>query len=188
MTSGDITTLLARWAEGDETARERLFAHVYDELRAIAGNQMQQENAGHTLQPTALVHEVYLRMRGLKRIRWQDRLHFRAMAARVMRQVLLDHARRRKADKRGAGRLTLSLPTEVAPPHPPQDEIDMLALDQALAELGETDARSAKVVELRIFGGLNVVETAEYLNVSPGTVKRDWRAGRTWLEHTLGTA
>ncbi|MFY2762784.1 sigma-70 family RNA polymerase sigma factor [Arenimonas sp. MALMAid1274] len=183
--SGDVTSLLAAWRQGDAEARDRLVRIVYPELRALADRQLRGERANHTLQPTALVNEAYLRLSGLQRIDWQDRAHFVRMAARLMREILVDHARRRDAAKRDGGqRVTLTgleLPAEEAP-------VDVIALDGALARLELLDPDKARLVELRYFGGLTIEETAEAMGSSPATVKRQWQAARAWLFHALSTA
>lgn len=180
--TGDATELLRAWRAGDTGARDRLVALVYPELHAIADRQLRGERAQHTLQPTALVNEAYLRLSGLSRMDWQDRAHFVRMAARVMREVLVDHARRRDAAKRDGGhRVTLTgldLPAEAT-------DVDVVALDSALVRLEQIDADKARVVELRYFGGLTIEETAEALGISPATVKRHWTAARAWLFEAL---
>ncbi len=180
--SGDVTELLAAWRSGDTGARDRLVRVVYPELRALADRQMRGERPQHTLQPTALVNEAWLRLSGLDRIDWQDRAHFVRMAARLMREILVDHARRRDAAKRDGGqRVTLTgldLPAA-------ENDLDVLALDTALARLEQIDADKARVVELRYFGGLSIEETAEAMQSSPATVKRHWQAARAWLFDAL---
>lgn len=180
---GNLTQWLSAWRQGDEAARDRLIHAVYPELRAIAQRQIAGERAGHTLQPTALVNEAYLRLEGLDRIQWSDRVHFVRMAARTMREVLVDHARRRNAGKRNGGeRVSL---TESGALSGSGGEIDVEALDRALRRLEEVDSGKARIVELRYFGGLTVEETAEALGMSPATVKRQWRAARIWLFDAL---
>lgn len=178
----DVTTLLRDWRQGNESARDRLVALLYPELRALADRQLRGERANHTLQPTALVNEAYLRLSGLERMDFQDRSHFVRMAARVMREVLVDHARRRQAVKRDGGQqvtLTgLQLVAEGA-------DVDALALDAALHRLELLDPDKARVVELRYFGGLTIEETAEAMGSSPATVKRQWQMARAWLFDAL---
>jgi RNA polymerase sigma factor (TIGR02999 family) len=176
----DITRLLDRWAEGDTEALKSLMPLVYDELRRLADAHLRHERAEHTLQPTALVHEAYLRLSGLKEMRLDNRAHFFGAAAEVMRRVLVDHARRRNAEKRGGGVRPV---TEVDPAfETPLDlRLDLLALDEALNELAAFAPDKARVVELRFFGGLSVEETAEFLTMSPATVKRHWAFARAWL-------
>ena len=181
--SGDVTSLLSAWRQGDNGARDRLVRLVYPELRALADRQLRGERASHTLQPTALVNEAYLRLSGLDRIDWQDRAHFVRMAARLMREILVDHARRRSAAKRDGGhRVTLTdldVPAE-------EPAMDVVALDAALARLELLDPDKARLVELRYFGGLTIEETAEAMSLSPATVKRHWQAARAWLFDALG--
>jgi RNA polymerase sigma factor (TIGR02999 family) len=171
--------LLRAWAQGDEAAGDRLFPLLYGELRRRAGRFMRRERPGHTLQPSGLVHEAYLRLAAAPGLDWHDRAHFFAIAARVMRQVLVDHARRRKAAKRDGCRVTLG--DEDAAMEPPE----LLDLENALKELAALDPRQARVVELRFFGGLDVPETAEVLGIAPRTVKREWQTARAWLQHRL---
>lgn len=172
------TELLLRWREGDKTALDRLVPIVYAELRRIARARLKAER-GHSLQPTALVHEAYLRLVDLNRMTIHSRSHFLAVAARLMRQILVDHARRRQADKRG-GSMTI-IPVEDAPIAAQPSVVDVLALDEALAELASFDERSSRVVELKHFAGLTTDETAEALDVSPATVERDWAVAKAWL-------
>lgn len=175
---GDVTALLGALRDGDDGAMESLLVVVYDELRALAGSYLKSEDPGHTLQPTALVHEAYVRLVG-QRPRLTDKGHFFAVAAQAMRRVLVDHARSRRAQRRGGGhRVTLRDDDAVADW---EDPVDLLALDQALRKLSAEHARKARTVELRYFGGLGVTETAELLGVSEITVKRDWRYAKAWL-------
>ena len=181
--SGDFTQWLVDWRNGDLVARDRLVDAVYPELRAIANRQLANERSGHTLQPTALVNEAYMRLGGMSRIDWQDRVHFVRMAARVMREVLVDHARRRNAGKRDGGeRVTL---TGIDAIDDRDGDIDVAALDSALVALEKIDAEKSRIVELRYFGGLTIEETAEALSLSPATVKRHWQAARAWLFDAL---
>jgi RNA polymerase sigma factor (TIGR02999 family) len=179
-----IATLLADWANGDPAAREQLMPVVYEELRRLAHHYMRAERSGHTLQTTALVNEVYLRLAGIDALQWRDRVHFFAMAATLMRRVLVDYARQRGREKRGAGMAITSLDDEPAAPQP---AVDLLALDEALGRLAAVDPQQGRVVELRFFAGLSVVETAEALGVSPATVKRDWATAKLWLFNELKT-
>ena len=178
----DITTLLRDWRKGDLAARDRLVAVLYPELRALADRQLRGERANHTLQPTALVNEAYLRLSGLERMDFQDRSHFVRMAARVMREVLVDHARRRQADKRDGGHRVTLTGLDVAEE---AGNVDALALDGALTRLEQIDPDKARVVELRYFGGLTIEETAEAMGSSPATVKRHWQSARAWLFDAL---
>jgi len=182
LTQRDLTLLILQWRNGEESVVDRLLPILYDELRRLAQSYLSAERSGHTLQPTALVHEAYLRLVELDRLDWRGRAHFLGLAARVMRQVLVDHARRHRAAKRGGGRrVTLEDAKWVPEPRP----TDVLELEEALRELGEIDPQKSRIVELRFFGGLSVEETAEVLGVSPRTVKRGWRAARTWLSREL---
>jgi RNA polymerase sigma factor (TIGR02999 family) len=177
--SHDVTRLLARWKDGDEAALQQLVPIVHEELRRLARRQMAGERPGHTLQPTALVNEAYLRLVNLKQMQWQDRAHFFAMGARLMRRILVDFARSRGYQKRwgGAKQVSFTLALEVAE----SQATDVVALNDALEALAEVDERKSRVVELRFFGGLSVEETAEVLNVSRETVKRDWKFAKMWL-------
>jgi RNA polymerase sigma factor (TIGR02999 family) len=174
-----VTTLLRAWAQGQEAAGDRLFPILYDELRRLAARYMRRERRAHTLQPSGLVHEAYLRLAGAPDCDWHSRAHFFAIAARVMRQVLVDHARKRGAAKREGQLVTLQ---DVDAPALP---VELLDLDDALRELAALDPRQARVVELRFFGGLDVEETAEVLDLSARTVKREWRTARAWLQRRL---
>src|SRR5881397_567959 len=171
--SHEVTQLLLAWNDGDQTALDRLIPPVHAELRRIARRYMRNERAGHTLQTTALIHEAYLRLIDAAQVRWQNRAHFFAIAARLMRQILVDFARERGYQKRGGGARKVSLDEAV------------LAVNEALSALDGIDARKSQVVELRFFGGLSVEETAEALKVSPETVRRDWRLARSWLLRRL---
>jgi RNA polymerase sigma-70 factor (ECF subfamily) len=179
----DITILLARYREGDEEALSRLIPLVYDQLRVAAARVLRGERGGHTLEPTALVHEAYLRMACQREAPWLNRAHFVCCAARVMRNILVDYARARRADKRGgaAERVTLSDALAVSDGR----SVDVLALDDALDALGRLDERQCRVVELRYFGGLSIEESAEALGVSPATVSHDWAIARAWLRCEL---
>ena len=174
-----ITSLLLDWRGGNPAAAEDLLALVYGELRRLAAHYLQQERPGHTLQATALVHELYLRLLASEPVSWQNRAHFFAVAARQMRRILIDHARAQRTDKRGGGAITVSLAE--AQVWVGRQEPDLLELDEALARLEKMDARAAQVVELRFFGGLQEKESAEVLGVSAATVKRDWEFARAWL-------
>jgi RNA polymerase sigma factor (TIGR02999 family) len=179
----DVTLLLEAVARGETEASDRLFPVIYSELRKIAGSAMRAERAGHTLQPTALVHEAYLRLVKQRDVQWESRGHFFAIAAQAMRRVLVDHARRRAALKRPAPG-PFPMPGD---PNEPATEpsFGILALDLAMDRLGARDPRLVKVVELRFFAGLNVDETASAMAVSPRTVKRDWHIARAWLKREL---
>lgn len=179
----DIARLLAGWTNRDPAARDRLVAIVYEELHRVARQHLRRERPGHTLQTTALINEVYLRLAGLERMQWRDRAHFFAMVSTLMRRVLVDYARERGRDKRGAGVSVTSLDGHEAAG--PTASLDVVALDEALARLAEIDARQAGIVELRFFGGLTIEETAEALELSPATVKREWASARAWLYHQI---
>jgi RNA polymerase sigma factor (TIGR02999 family) len=185
----DLTGLLKAWSAGDQDALEQLTPLVYDELRAHARRYMRSERSGATLQSTALVHEVYLRLLDADRIDWNDRVHFFALSAQLMRRILVDAARARTAVKRGgpARRVGHLSPVEFDQlPDPESDAASLCALDEALEQLTRIDPRRAKVVELRFFGGLSVEETARILQLSPQSVMRDWRLARAWLACELG--
>jgi RNA polymerase sigma factor (TIGR02999 family) len=180
----DVTRLLQAWSRGEKAALDRLIPLVYGELRAQARRQLSRERRNHTLQPTALVHEAFVRLAGHDRARWQNRQQFFAVAARAMRRVLVDHARGRAAIKRGEGKTLLALDDV---PEPAREAgVDVLELDRALERLAEIDPRQAQVVELRYFGGLTAEETAAALDVSLATVNRDWAMARAWLFRRLG--
>jgi RNA polymerase sigma-70 factor, ECF subfamily len=180
---GNVTLLLLRWRSGDQGAVGELLPLVHDELRRLAGRHMARERPGHLLQATALVNEVYLRLVDVRRVQWQDRAHFFAMAARLMRRVLVDFARSQKYQKRGGAmhRVTFDRDLPVSADTPD----DLVAIDEAMESLAAQHERKARVVELRFFGGLSVNETAEVLKVSAETVMRDWRFAKTWLMREL---
>ena len=178
-----ITERLIAWNNGDATARDDVIRFVYQELRRIADRYLRQERADHTLQPTALVHEAYLRLIDQTQVSWQNRAHFFGVAARMMRRILVDHARTKHRDKRGgiARTLTLDEAIDLSKGRP----ADIVALDEALEGLTAIDARKGRVVEMRFFGGLSVEESAEVLGVSPQTVMRDWKLAKAWLYQQL---
>ena len=177
--SENITRLLIELTHGDNAAVDRLLPLIYDELRSLAANYLRRERPDHTLQPTALVHEAYLRLVDQTRVNWQNRAHFFGIAAQMMRRILVDHARKHAADKRGGEVHLFSLDENIDKAIERSDEL--IALDDALKELAEIDEQKARIVELRYFGGLTVEETAEVLNVTPVTIKRHWRAAKAWL-------
>jgi len=177
-----VSRLLADWSKEDPAARDALVAIVYKELQRLAHHYMQGERANHTLQTTALVNEAYLRLTDLTRMQWRDRAHFFAMAATLMRRVLVDHARDRARDKRGGGVVFTALEDE---PMAAPSRIDALALDEALDRLAAIDPQHARIVEMRYFAGLTIEETSEALRISPATVKREWTFARAWLHHQL---
>lgn len=181
---GELTSLLQRWGEGDRDAVADLIPLVYQELQAMARGYLRHERRGHTLQPTALVHEAYLRLIGMDSVRWESRAQFFSIAARVLRHILVDYARERGALKRGAGERMA--PLEAALTVPAGENIDLVGLDQSLERLAAVDPRKARVVELRYFGGLSIEEVAEVMDSSPMTVKRDWSFARAWLFRDLG--
>ena len=187
----DITGLLVAWGAGDHTAGEQLLPAVYAELRRQAARAMRRENSDHTLQPTALVHEAYLRLVDQRRVEWRSRAHFFGVAAHLMRRILVDHARGRQAAKRGGGAQRLVIADAlaeacIAGASPDVDAgLDVLALHEALERLAELDPDQARLVELRYFGGLTIEETADALGVSPATVKREWAIARSWLRREL---
>jgi RNA polymerase sigma factor (TIGR02999 family) len=180
----DITRLLARWADGDGKAFEALMPVVYAELRRLAHHYLRQERPGHTLQPTALVHEAYLRLAGVRDLRFRSRAHFYGAAAQAMRRVLVDYARQRRRIKRGGPALEI-VGLDEALDTPIGAQVDFVALDEALVALERIAPVRARVVELRYFGGLSVEDTAEYLGVAPATVKRHWAFARAWLFRRL---
>ena len=178
----DVTALLIEWRQGDAAALERLVPLVYAELKRVAGAHLRHERAGHSLQATALVHEVYLRLVNVDRLTFESRAHFMAVAARLMRQVLVDRARRRLRGKRGGGATMVSLdrvPPAVNTAGP--TNIDVLALDEALAELASFDAQQCRIVEMRFFAGLTIDEVAHALGISTATVEREWAVAKAWL-------
>lgn len=179
--SKPISELLVRWRDGDQGALQALLPLVYDELKRLARNYLRNERPGHTLQSTALVHEAYLRL-VKSPLRLQNRTHFFAVAARLMREILVDHARSRRAAKRDY-RCKITLDRAVALPQ--KRDVDLLALDDALDELSRLDPRQGRIVELRFFGGLSIDETSEILGISPATVKREWTTARAWLHREM---
>lgn len=181
----EITKILADLCAGDQQTADEVLALLYDELRSIAVQAMRRERSDHTLQPTALVHEAFLRLRNLKKIDWRGREHFCGVAAGVMRRVLIEHARKRSTAKRGEGAAKISL-EEAPTPWEPGQQFDVLLVDDALNRLAELQPRHAQVVEMRVFAGLSIAETATVLGVSPTTVKDDWRMSRAWLKSQLG--
>jgi len=180
---GDITHLLSRWADGDKAALDVLMPVVYSELRKIADAYLRRERGSHTLQPTALVHEAWLRLVQQDNPHFDQRKQFYGLAAQVMRRILVDHARARCADKRGGGAAHVEVPENLTSPRAPTD--DLLALDQALDQLAAVSPRQARVIELRYFGGLNLEEMADLLQVSQATVSRDQRAAEAWLSQAM---
>jgi len=182
-TPNQITVLLEQWGRGDQQALEQLTPLVYSELHRLASQYLRRERLDHTLQSTALVNEAYLKLAGQHSMRWQSRAHFFGIAAQLIRRILVDYARSRYAEKRGSSATKLSL-EEITEPAPVRD-LDLIALDDALEDLAKIDARQSRVVELRFFAGLSVEETAEILQLSPATVKREWTAAKAWLFRQL---
>lgn len=182
-TSGEVTSWLAAWRAGDRGAYDRVVASLYAELRRLARRSLSGEAPGHTLEPTALVHEAYLRLAGQNRVDWQGRAHFFGVAATVMRRILLQHARAKRAGKRGSGAVRVAL--EDASPWATVDPEQILAVDQALLNLAKLDPRQARILELRLFAGLSVEEVATVLAISTATVKRDWRLSTAFLKREL---
>ncbi|MBO0858718.1 MAG: sigma-70 family RNA polymerase sigma factor [Chloracidobacterium sp.] len=185
---GELTRLLIAWSQGDARALERLTPLVYAELRKLAHRYMNRERAGHTLQTTAVVHEAFLRLLGNPQENWRNRAHFYAIAAQMMRRILVDYARSNLRTKRGGKTIRLSLNDIDAPVTESALDPDLIALDAALEKLAEIDPRRSRVVELRFFGGLSVEETASVLQVSTDTVVRDWRVAKAWLFRHLNHA
>lgn len=179
----DVTQLLKDWSGGDQTAADKLMPLVYEELRHLAHQYMRREKPGQTLQTSALVNEAYLRLVKQSEIQWESRAHFFGIAARLMRQILVDQARRRNFAKRGGGAIRVSLNDATAATH--EQSASVVALDDALKTLEQTDPRKSQIVELRFFGGMSIEETAEALKVSPGTVMREWTFARAWLRNQM---
>lgn len=186
MAEQDITLLLRQWNGGDQGALEQLIPVVYSELRSLAARYLRRERPDHTLQPTALVHEAFMRLVDQSRVVWQNRAHFFGIASQMMRRILVDHARQRRSAKRDPGTYRIaSMPgVEAATDRDPE----LLAVDEALTRLESLDGRQARIVELRFFGGLTVEETAEVVGISTATVKREWRTARAWLRRELDSA
>jgi RNA polymerase sigma factor (TIGR02999 family) len=181
----DVTGLLLSWRQGDAAALDRLVPLVYEELRRVARRHLRRESPGHALETTALVHEAYLRMVDVDRMTIANRAHFFGLAAVLMRQILVDHARRKQADKRGGGVTMVSL--DDASPAAQPSSVDVLALDEALAALAAFDPRQCRVVELRFFAGLSIDEASEALGISPATVEREWALAKAWLYRRLSS-
>jgi RNA polymerase sigma factor (TIGR02999 family) len=186
--AAQITRLLHDWRSGDRDALDRLIPLVYDELREIASRHMSREWRGAAIQTTALVNEAYMKLAGQRSVDWQNRAHFFAIAARVMRRILLDDARWRMREKRGGDLPTIAIESlSMSAPDAPVEAIDLIAIDRALRELERLDADQARIVELRFFGGMTVEETGEVLGISPATVKREWALAKGWLHRMLTT-
>jgi RNA polymerase sigma factor (TIGR02999 family) len=183
--SSQITRLLVAWGNGNQHARDELLDAVYGELRRLAHHHLRRERPGHTLQTTALVHDAYLQLVDQRHVRWQNRTHFFGIAAHLIRRILVEHARRRSAAKRGGGAIRVPLSPDMAASHP--RDVAVVAMDQALDALEKVDPQQSRIVELRFFGGLTVEETADVLGISPRTVKREWRMAKAWLQRELET-
>lgn len=179
----NITEVLERWSNGEQSALDELVPLIYKELRRLAGNYIRRERHDHTLQPTALINEVFLRLIDQNDIRWQSRAHFFGIAAKLMRRILVDHARSHQAAKRGGGQYSLSL--DRADRIAGRPSVDLLAVHLALQQLEELDPQQSRVVELRFFGGLTIEETAEVMGLGHATVEREWKMARSWLRHEL---
>jgi RNA polymerase sigma factor (TIGR02999 family) len=182
----EVTRMLIDWSNGESGALDKLIPLVYAELRHIAAGVLRRERRDHTLQPTALVHEAYLRFIDQRNVNWQNRAHFFAIAAQAMRRIIVDHARRHNAVKRGGDNLRVEL--EEAQAQPLALDLDVLKLDDALTALAAFDPQQSRIVELRFFGGLSIEETAEVIGISPATVKRDWSMAKAWLHREMETS
>jgi RNA polymerase sigma factor (TIGR02999 family) len=177
----DVTRLLASWSHGDQAALDQLMPLVYGELRRLASSYLRHERSNHTLQSTALVHEAFMRLVGQHDVEWRNRAHFFAIAAQMMRRILVDYARAQRREKRGSGAVKLELDAALAEGLDSGLDLDILALNGALDELSRLDSKQGRVVELRFFAGLSIEETAEVMNLSPATIKREWNTARAWL-------
>lgn len=179
----EISVILKDWSGGNRASADVLLALVYDELRKIASQYLRKERSGHTLQPTALVHEAYIKLIDISDINWQDRAHFFAVSANVMRHILVDHARAKLSEKRGGSAQRIELDDAISFSGKP--DVDVLAVDEALKKLAEFDPQQSRIVELRFFGGLTIEETAHVVGISPATVKREWAMAKAWLHRSL---
>src|SRR2546422_5832457 len=184
--SHEVTQLLIQWSNGDKAALDKLMPLIYSELRQVARHYMSRERPGHTLQTTALVNEAYVRLVNRKGVHWQNRAHFFAIAAQLMRSILVDHARSHAYAKRGGGARKIALDEALAVSQ--QRAADVVALDDALKRLAEIDPQQSRIVELKFFGGLTIEETAEVLGLSPATIKREWSTAKAWLYHELSAS
>jgi RNA polymerase sigma factor (TIGR02999 family) len=182
----EVTLMLIRWSNGERDALDQLIPIVYGELRRLASRTLRRERRDHTLQPTALVHEAYLRLIDQRSVNWQNRSHFFAIASQAMRRIVVDHARRHNAVKRGGDNLKVEL--EAAMLLPGAKDVDVVRLDDALTALAAFDPQQGRIVELRFFGGLSIEQTAEVIGISPATVKRDWSMAKAWLHRELESA
>ena len=181
--TNEVTQLLLAWSDGDQAALDKLTPLVYEELRRMAHRYMNRERPGHTMQTTALVNEAYIRLVNRKNVHWENRAHFFAIAAQLMRTILVDHARSHAYQKRGGGARNITLDEAMVVSQ--QRAADVVALDEALKELAKIDPQQSRIVELRFFGGLTIEETAEVLGLSPATIKREWSTAKAWLYHEL---
>jgi len=181
VSSHDVSELLLEWGKGDRAALEAVLPLVYQQLRQLARYQLRQQRPNHTLQATALVHEAFLKLNQEKSLVVENRAHFLGIAAQLMRWILVDYERNRRAAKRGAGVTRLSLSQEIAAPRAPVEDVDLLALDEALGKLAKLDRQQSRIVELRYFAGLSIEDTSQFLGISPATVKRSWASARLWL-------
>jgi RNA polymerase sigma factor (TIGR02999 family) len=179
--SKQVSEILVQWGRGNRKALETLLPLVYSELRRLAHYHLRQQRPNHTLQTTALVHEAYLRLARENSPHVENRAHFLGIAAQLMRWILVDYERNRRAAKRGAWATRLALDDSIAAPHSPDQEVDLLALDEALDRLAKLDSQQSQIIELRYFGGLSIEDTSEFLGISPATVKRSWASARAWL-------
>ena len=179
--SKQVSEILVQWGRGNRKALETLLPLVYSELRRLAHYHLRQQRPNHTLQTTALVHEAYLRLARENSPHVENRAHFLGIAAQLMRWILVDYERKRRAAKRGAGATRLALDHSIAAPHSPSQEVDLLALDEALDRLAKLDTQQSQIIELRYFGGPSIEDTSEFLGISPATVKRSWASARAWL-------
>src|SRR5438477_491272 len=177
----DVTQLLAKWSGGDQAALDELLPLVYGELRRLASSYLRRERSNHTLQSTALVNEAFMRLVHQQDVQWKNRAHFFGIAAQMIRRILVDYARSQHAEKRGSGAVKLSLDEAMAVPQALGGDVDLLSLNDALERLAEMDERQSRIVELRFFAGLSIEETAEVMNLSPATIKREWQTARAWL-------
>ena len=177
----DVTQLLVNWSHGDRAALEQLMPLVYDELRRLASAYLRRERSDHTLQSTALVHEAFMRLVNQQEVQWRNRAHFFAIAAQMIRRILVDYARAQHTEKRGSGSVKLELDEAMAAPLESGFDLDLLALNDALDQLSHLDARQSQIVELRFFAGLSIEETAEVMKLSPASIKREWNTARAWL-------
>jgi RNA polymerase sigma factor (TIGR02999 family) len=181
VSSHDVSELLLEWGKGDRAALEAVLPLVYKQLQQLARYQLRQQRPNHTLQATALVHEAYLKLAREQSLVVENRAHFLGIAAQLMRWILVDYERTRRAAKRGAGVAPLTLSTEIAAPPLPGEDVDLLALDEALGKLAKLDPQQSRIVELRYFAGLSIEDTSQFLGISPATVKRSWASARLWL-------